>query len=65
MSEENNPSVLFYSCLPTPEPIVQIRQFLKTNFRPDTVIYSLTYYSESLSFCTSIKVTNPLFLGRW
>jgi hypothetical protein len=31
MSEENSPSVLFYSCLPTPEPIVEIKRFLKTN----------------------------------
>jgi len=28
ISKENNPNVLFCSCLPTPEPIVEIRRFL-------------------------------------
>ncbi len=31
MSDENSPSVNFYSSLPTLESIVEIRQFLKTN----------------------------------
>ncbi len=33
MSGENSPSVLFYACLPIPEPIIEMRQFLKTNLK--------------------------------
>ncbi len=50
MSEENSLSLLFYSCLPTPEPIVKIRHFSKQIQN----LVNLGHYNF---------ITNALYLG--